>query len=292
MTDVLLALLAHRRSEPTNPWEGQGLVGLPCAFSQSLPYVDVDCSDGRGTRRSRLLLDTGANVSFLLGPRSETAAHRVRISGGTGRRVPLGNVTFQPVPKGFFGAEFEAMLRKNGAEGVLGADFAATRDVLVDYGRGSIYATAPKGADDAGPSLPRELGFRRVQAIPFGDRWTAAVTWRREPLGLAFMLVDTGASTTVLPMANGSVPQPPKAEAFTTIGARGLFSGWIEHRRLFVAPMADGFDAEVSFTRAEVDPMLAASSLGDQVLLCFRRNEVWATSRRAAIPAALRPSRG
>ena len=279
---LLLAALspgAMLPDERASAPERQGLVPLRCEFVERLPVVTVAWAVDGKTRESRFLLDSGAEGSMFFPSADAPAARRtaegeakpraVRLWSGSGAgRRDLGSTEFVTIPEGYVTADMAALVERLRIVGLIGADFFAAHDVLLDYREGMIFASPPRWKERPVP------GFERLPLTPWGAWRTASVVLNETPFSMALMIVDTGTSMTVLPTSAAPGGPPPGAEASSTVTPFATYYGWREPRRVTIAPLKRPFDLPVSFV-GEVTPVLRPGDLGERVLLRFGQDEAW-----------------
>lgn len=130
------------------------LYEVPARFSQGCPIVSLDLTSEREGRQSLdFMLDSGATRSMLLNrgegrDREFEQGHRGVLVPGSGA-VYLGAENFAAPNLGQFNPDLIGRLLDLKVRGLLGADFFASHDVLIDYLDQRVFiGRAAAAADD------------------------------------------------------------------------------------------------------------------------------------------------
>ncbi|MHB8637789.1 MAG: hypothetical protein ACYC96_15095 [Fimbriimonadaceae bacterium] len=146
----------------SGPDPGEALFEVPARFESGCPIISLDLtSEQKGRQALDFILDSGTSRSLLLNSRA--GRKREFDQGRRGLLIPGASTVYAGIQD--FAAPNLDQFNKDLIDrllglhvlGVLGADFLAVHDVLVDYGSHRVFVSRSKGARE--PSS-------------MADRWT------------------------------------------------------------------------------------------------------------------------
>lgn len=162
---LVLAVLASQR-EKSAPTTIETLYEVPARFASGCPIIAVDLtSETKGRQSLELILDSGTTRSILLNEsdglnRKFEQGHRgVLIPGKSA--VYAGTQDFAAPDLDQFNQDMVTRLLRLHVQGMLGADFMGSHDVLVDYGAQRVFLSKPIDVADTSidPTRWRLIGF-------------------------------------------------------------------------------------------------------------------------------------